>query len=86
MSVQDLSVRFYLASGVVNAVEHLSFNLRKGVGFGIVGESGSGKTVTALTMMGLLAKPPGRIDSGKILYNGTNLLNLSQDEMRRLRR
>ena len=83
--MQDLSVRFYLASGVVNAVEHLSFNVRRGVGFGIVGESGSGKTVTALTIMGLLAKPPGRIDSGKILYNGTNLLETSQKEMRRIR-
>jgi oligopeptide/dipeptide ABC transporter ATP-binding protein len=85
ISVQDLSVRFYLASGVVNAVENLSFNVRKGVGFGIVGESGSGKTVTALTIMGLLARPPGRIDSGKILYNGTNLLTTSQEDMRRLR-
>jgi oligopeptide/dipeptide ABC transporter ATP-binding protein len=83
--VQDLSVRFYLASGVVNAVENLSFDVRKGVGFGIVGESGSGKTVTALTIMGLLARPPGRIDSGKILYNGTNLLTTSQEDMRRLR-
>lgn len=85
ISVQDLSVRFYLASGVVNAVENLSFDVRKGVGFGIVGESGSGKTVTALTIMGLLARPPGRIDSGKILYNGTNLLTTSQEDMRRLR-
>ncbi len=85
ISVQDLSVRFYLASGVVNAVENLSFNVRKGVGFGIVGESGSGKTVTALTIMGLLARPPGRIDSGKIMYNGTNLLTTSEEEMRRLR-
>jgi oligopeptide transport system ATP-binding protein len=85
MSVQDLSVRFYLASGVVNAVEHISLNIRKGVGFGIVGESGSGKTVTALTIMGLLAKPPGRIDSGRILYNGVNLLETSQKEMRRFR-
>ena len=85
MSVQDLSVRFYLASGVVNAVEHLSFNVKKGIGFGIVGESGSGKTVTALTVMGLLAKPPGRIDSGEVVYNGTDLLKLSQDEMRRFR-
>jgi len=85
ISVQDLSVRFYLASGVVNAVENLSFNVRKGVGFGIVGESGSGKTVTALTIMGLLARPPGRIDSGKILYNGKNLLTTSQEDMRRLR-
>ena len=85
MSVEDLSVRFYLASGVVNAVEHLSFNVRKGVSFGIVGESGSGKTVTALTIMGLLAKPPGRIDSGMIVYNGANLLEISPEEMRRLR-
>lgn len=85
ISVQDLSVRFYLASGVVNAVENLSFDVRKGVGFGIVGESGSGKTVTALTIMGLLARPPGRIDSGKILYNGTNLLTTSKEDMRRLR-
>lgn len=85
ISVQDLSVRFYLASGVVNAVENLSFDVRKGVGFGIVGESGSGKTVTALTIMGLLARPPARIDSGKILYNGTNLLTTSQEDMRRLR-
>jgi oligopeptide transport system ATP-binding protein len=85
MRVHDLSVRFYLASGVVNAVEHLSFNVRKGMGFGIVGESGSGKTVTALTIMGLLARPPGRIDSGEILYNGTDLLKTTKEEMRRLR-
>lgn len=85
MSVQDLSVRFYIGSGVVNAVEHLSFNVRKGVGFGIVGESGSGKTVTALTIMGLLSIPPGRVDSGKILFKGTNLLSNTQDQMRRLR-
>lgn len=85
ISVQDLSVRFYLESGVVNAVEHLSFTARKGLGFGIVGESGSGKTVTALTIMGLLAAPPGRIDSGKIMFNGTDLLKNSQEEMRRLR-
>jgi oligopeptide transport system ATP-binding protein len=85
LSVQDLSVRFYIAAGVVNAVEHLSFNVRKGVGFGIVGESGSGKTVTALTIMGLLSMPPGRVDSGKIVFKGTNLVSNTQDQMRRLR-
>jgi oligopeptide/dipeptide ABC transporter ATP-binding protein len=85
MSVQDLTVRFYLGSGVVNAVEHLSFSIRRGVSFGIVGESGSGKTVTALTIMGLLPRPPGRIDSGKILYDGTDLLKLNAQEMRRIR-
>jgi len=83
--VHDLSVRFYLGAGVVNAVEHLSFNVRKGVSFGIVGESGSGKTVTALTIMGLLARPPGRVDSGAISYNGIDLLKLKDEEMRRIR-
>jgi len=85
ISVQDLSVRFYLGAGVVNAVEHLSFNVRRGVSFGIVGESGSGKTVTALTIMGLLARPPGRVDSGKITYDGIDLLKLKDEEMRRIR-
>ncbi|HUK49778.1 MAG TPA: ABC transporter ATP-binding protein [Terriglobales bacterium] len=85
ISVHDLSVRFYLGAGVVNAVEHLSFNVRKGVSFGIVGESGSGKTVTALTIMGLLARPPGRVDSGAISYNGIDLLKLKDEEMRRIR-
>ena len=83
--MHDLSVRFYLGAGVVNAVEHLSFNVRKGVSFGIVGESGSGKTVTALTIMGLLARPPGRVDSGAISYNGIDLLKLKDEEMRRIR-
>jgi oligopeptide/dipeptide ABC transporter ATP-binding protein len=85
ISVQDLSVRFYLGAGVVNAVEHLSFNVRRGASFGIVGESGSGKTVTALTIMGLLARPPGRVDSGTISYNGIDLLKLKDEEMRRIR-
>jgi oligopeptide transport system ATP-binding protein len=85
LSVQDLAVRFYLAAGVVRAVEHLSFDVTKGMGFGIVGESGSGKTVTALTIMGLLSRPPGRVDSGRILFEGTDLLRNSEEQMRRLR-
>ena len=78
-------MRFYLGAGVVNAVEHLSFNVKRGVNFGIVGESGSGKTVTALTIMGLLARPPGRVDSGTISYGGIDLLKLKNEEMRRIR-
>jgi len=78
-------VRFYLGAGVVNAVEHLSFSVRRGASFGIVGESGSGKTVTAMTIMGLLPRPPGRIDSGTISYDGINLLKLKDEEMRRIR-
>lgn len=83
--MQNLSVRFYLASGIVNAVENLSFNVAAGSSFGIVGESGSGKTVTALAIMGLLPTPPGRVDSGKILFKGKNLLDEKPAEMRKLR-
>jgi len=85
LSVQDLSVRFYLESGIVNALENLSFNVTTGSSFGIVGESGSGKTVTALTIMGLLPTPPGRVDSGKILFKDKNLLDQKPAEMRKLR-
>lgn len=78
-------MRFYLESGVVNAVENLSFKVRTGSSCGIVGESGSGKTVTALTIMGLLPRPPGRVDSGRILFKEENLLEKNDAEMRRLR-
>ena len=70
LEVDDLSVQFHLSRGSVDAVNHLSFKVRRGSAFGIVGESGSGKSVTALTMMGLLASPPGRVESGRILYGG----------------
>jgi oligopeptide/dipeptide ABC transporter ATP-binding protein len=85
LSVQDLEVRFYLQSGVVSAVQGLSFDVRKRSSFGIVGESGSGKTVTALTIMGLLPSPPGRIDSGKILFKGEDLLTKRPEELRKIR-
>jgi len=85
LSVEDLSVRFYSEAGAVSAVNHLSFNVAKGTNFGIVGESGSGKTVTALTIMGLVAIPPARIDSGRILFGGNDLLKKTPDQMREIR-
>jgi len=78
-------VRFYLQSGVVSAVNHLSFDVEKGTNFGIVGESGSGKTVTALTIMGLVAIPPARVDSGRIMFNSEDLLRKSPNDMRNIR-
>ena len=78
-------MRFYLSSGTISAVNHLSFNVKKGTNFGIVGESGSGKSVTALTIMGLVAIPPARVDSGRIIFDGENLLKKSADEMRSFR-
>lgn len=85
LSVEDLTVNFYLESGIVSAVNHLSFKVNKGSSYGIVGESGSGKTVTALTVMGLLASPPGRVDSGRICLGGKDLLLMTSEEMRKYR-
>jgi oligopeptide/dipeptide ABC transporter ATP-binding protein len=82
LEIQDLSVKFHLARGSVDAVNHLSFDVPDGSCFGIVGESGSGKSVTALTVMGLLASPPGRVESGKILYRGDDLLTKTKEQMR----
>ncbi|MDA4133338.1 MAG: ATP-binding cassette domain-containing protein, partial [Thaumarchaeota archaeon] len=85
LQVDDLSVKFHLARGSVDAVNHLSFGVPNGSAFGIVGESGSGKSVTALTVMGLLASPPGRVESGRILYKGEDLLQKTKEEMRQYR-
>src|SRR5579872_1059464 len=85
LKIEDLSVKFYLNSGAISAVNHLSFDVKRGTNFGIVGESGSGKSVTALTIMGLVAIPPARIDSGKILFDGENLLKKTPEEMRQIR-
>jgi oligopeptide/dipeptide ABC transporter ATP-binding protein len=85
LSVDDLTVNFYLESGIVSAVNHLSLKVNKGTSYGIVGESGSGKTVTALTIMGLLPSPPGRVDSGEIRLSGKNLLSMKGQEIREFR-
>src|SRR5271169_333142 len=85
LSVEDLSVQFHLARGSVDAVNHLSFSVPRGSAFGIVGESGSGKSVTALTIMGLLASPPGRVESGRMIFNGDDLLKKTKEEMRQYR-
>ena len=89
ISIENLSVEFATESGIVKAVDDISFSAAKGVTTGIVGESGSGKSVTALSVMGLIASPPGKITSGKIVFqNGEdslNLLNLPHRKMRQIR-
>jgi oligopeptide/dipeptide ABC transporter ATP-binding protein len=85
LRIENLSVRFYLERGFLDAVNHLSFSVKKGSTFGIVGESGSGKTVTALTIMGLLPRPPGNVESGKILFGGEDMLEKTNNEMREYR-
>ncbi|MFP5385060.1 MAG: ABC transporter ATP-binding protein [Bacteriovoracia bacterium] len=85
LSVRDLVVEFHTNEGVTRAVNNVSFDIPAGKTIGIVGESGSGKSVTSLAVMGLLQKPAGKIPQGEILFNGQNLLNFTDDQMRDLR-
>ena len=84
LDVRDLSVRFRTRDGVVRAVSDLSFTLRRGETLGVVGESGSGKSVTSLAIMGLLNRAHADIE-GEILFEGTDLLRASKDELRKIR-
>jgi peptide/nickel transport system ATP-binding protein len=85
LDVQDLHVHFVTTRGVVRAVEGISYNVRVGEIVALVGESGCGKSVSSLAIMRLLAKPAGRIVGGRILFEGRDLLALSDDEMRGIR-
>jgi len=85
LSVKDLEVTFKTEDGIVRAVNGLSLSLEAGETLGIVGESGSGKSVTALSIMRLIAMPPGRIESGSIEFNGQDLLQVGESQMRQIR-
>jgi len=85
LKVEDLKVRFYMRDGVVRAVNGVSFQLNHGRTLGVVGESGCGKSVMALAIMGLIPRPPGRIESGVIQLETRNLLQLTERQMRRVR-
>ena len=85
LQVEDLRSSFFTRKGVVKAVDGVSFHVHEGETFGIVGESGCGKTVTGLSILRLLPEPGGRIVGGKIILDGTNLLELSKKEMRAYR-
>ncbi len=85
LSIRDLAVDFRTPSGVVHAVDHVCYDVGAGEVVGVVGESGCGKTVTALSILGLIATPPGRIVSGRILFDGRDLLQATRRELQRLR-
>ncbi|WP_312794754.1 ABC transporter ATP-binding protein [Tianweitania sp.] len=85
LEVRDLSVVFDTPAGTVHAVSDVSYTLHDGETLGIVGESGSGKSVHALSMVGLVPCPPGRIVSGEVLFEGRDLLKMSEAELRQLR-
>ncbi len=85
LEVKDLQTRFSVEGGEFRAVDGVSLALEAGRTLGIVGESGCGKSVTALSIMGLVPQPPGRIAGGEILFEGADLLKLGAAEMRALR-
>ena len=85
LDVEDLSTNFETRWGTVKAVNGVSFKLRKGETLGIVGESGSGKSVTVLSVMRLIQSPPGHIVSGKVVLDGQDLLQLSDQQMSKVR-
>ncbi len=85
LEVRDLQTYFYTDEGVGRAVDGVSFTLGRGETLGLVGESGCGKSVTALSIMRLVAVPPGKIESGQVLLRDRDLLQLSEEEMCRVR-
>jgi oligopeptide transport system ATP-binding protein len=85
LQVRNLTTRFKTERGVVTAVDGVSFDVNAGETLAIVGESGSGKSVTSMSILRLIPSPPGRIEAGEILFEGQDLLKLSEEEMRAIR-
>ena len=85
LEVKNLKTYFYTDEGEIPAVDGVDFSLERGETLAIVGESGCGKSVTSLSILRLIATPPGKIVDGEILYNGRDLLKLSEKEMRSVR-
>src|SRR5262249_43065288 len=85
LEVDGLKTWFYTRDGVVRAVDGVSFTVNTGETLAIVGESGCGKSVTSLSVMRLIASPPGRIIAGRIAFGGRDLLALTEEEMRKVR-
>ena len=85
LELDELKVYFYTEDGVVKAVDGVNLKVKKGEVVGLVGESGSGKTVTAMSILGLIPQPPGKIVDGDISYKGKSLVKMSESDMRSIR-
>ena len=85
LEVRDLRTHFFTREGVVNAVDGVSLSVDRGRTLGLVGESGSGKSVTALSIIGLIPKPPARIVSGEVIFDGRDLTTLSERQLEDVR-
>jgi oligopeptide/dipeptide ABC transporter ATP-binding protein len=85
LSIRDLTVQFGTPDGVVHAVDGVGYDVYPGETLGIVGESGSGKSVSVMSLLRLIREPPGRIVSGRAMFDGRNLLDTPKKELRRIR-
>ncbi len=85
LEVKDLKTWFHTREGIVRAVDGVSFDVEAGETVGIVGESGSGKSVTCYSLLGLIPSPPGKIEGGRAIFDGLDLLSLSEKERRKVR-
>ena len=85
LEVRGLKTQFFTQDGVVKAVSGVSFYVDQGETLGIVGESGCGKSVSVLSVMRLIPQPPGKIMDGEVLFDGQDLLKMSDDEIRKVR-
>jgi oligopeptide/dipeptide ABC transporter ATP-binding protein len=85
LEIRDLTVEFDTEDGVVRAVTGVSYDLLQGEVLGIIGESGSGKSVSVMTMLGLIPRPPGRIVEGEAVFKGENLLTMPTKKLRAIR-
>ena len=85
LEVKNLRTYFNTEDGEVKAVDGISFQLQRGETLGIVGESGSGKSVTNLSLIRLIPSPPGRIVSGEVIFDGVDVLSLTEEEVRKIR-
>ncbi len=84
LQIKNLKVYYYVERGAVKAVDDVSFNMELGVKMGLVGESGSGKSTMALALMRMI-KPPGKIVDGQMILDGTDLVKLSEEQMRQIK-
>src|SRR5699024_12677426 len=85
LRVNDLQTHFKTDDAIIPAVDHVDFHVKEGEVLGIVGESGCGKSVTSLSLMGLIPKPPGEIVGGEVLLHGEDIVHLKEKEMRKIR-
>ena len=85
LTVEDLKLYFYGADKVSRVLNGISYGVKRGETVCLVGESGCGKTVSALTIMGLIPQPPGKVMDGKVIFRGTNLLLIDEAEMQKIR-